>query len=98
MPIRDADAMTTVPGLYAIGDCAGLGGAPAAREEGIIAAVAAGGRLGGVPAGMAAAADAARVAWRDIATSSTPFGAYLPHPVSDCRWPMPTRWSAAARK
>jgi pyruvate/2-oxoglutarate dehydrogenase complex dihydrolipoamide dehydrogenase (E3) component len=60
VPIRDADAMTTVPGLYAIGDCAGLGGAPAAREEGIIAAVAAGGRLGGVPAGMAAAADAAR--------------------------------------
>jgi thioredoxin reductase len=45
VPLRDADAMTTVPGLYAIGDCAGLGGAPAAREEGVIAAVAAALRL-----------------------------------------------------
>ncbi len=38
VPVRDAALMTTVPGLYAIGDCAGLGGAPAAREEGAIAA------------------------------------------------------------
>ena len=28
---------TTVPGLFAVGDCAGLGGAPAARTEGRIA-------------------------------------------------------------
>lgn len=43
---RDEDAMTSVPGLYAIGDGAGLGGAPAAREEGVIAAIAAARRLG----------------------------------------------------
>lgn len=53
VPVRGADTMTTVPGLYAVGDCAGLGGAPAAREEGVIAAVAAARRLGrAVPAGM----------------------------------------------
>ena len=28
---------TSVPGLFAVGDCAGLGGAPAARAEGRIA-------------------------------------------------------------
>ncbi|WP_237216748.1 NAD(P)/FAD-dependent oxidoreductase, partial [Falsiroseomonas oryziterrae] len=61
VPRRDADAMTTVPGLYAVGDCAGLGGAPAAREEGIIAAVAAAQRLGAeVSAAMQAEATAAR--------------------------------------
>jgi thioredoxin reductase len=43
---RDADAMTSLEGVYAIGDCAGLGGAPAAREEGVIAALAAARRLG----------------------------------------------------
>jgi len=54
VPIRDADAMTTVPALYAVGDCAGLGGAPAAREEGVIAAIAAARRIGrAVPAEMA---------------------------------------------
>ena len=31
---------TTVPGLYAVGDCAGLGGAPAARTGGSFAAIA----------------------------------------------------------
>lgn len=57
---RDDDAMTTVPGLYAVGDCAGLGGAPAAREEGTIAAVAAARRLGrAVPADVTAQASAA---------------------------------------
>jgi len=61
VPRRDGDAMTTVPGLYAVGDCAGLGGAPAAREEGVVAAVAAAQRLGAqVPAAMAAEATAAR--------------------------------------
>lgn len=61
VPRRDADTMTTVPGLYAVGDCAGLGGAPAAREEGVIAAVAAARRLGReVPAAMAAELRAAR--------------------------------------
>lgn len=58
---RDGDAMSTVPGLYAVGDCAGLGGAPAAREEGVIAAVAAARRLGRAPgAAMEAEAAAAR--------------------------------------
>jgi len=46
VPRRDGDAMTSVPGLYAVGDCAGLGGAPAAREEGVIAALAAARWLG----------------------------------------------------
>jgi pyruvate/2-oxoglutarate dehydrogenase complex dihydrolipoamide dehydrogenase (E3) component/bacterioferritin-associated ferredoxin len=45
VPLRDDDTMTSVPGLYAVGDCAGLGGAPAAREEGIIAAAAIARRL-----------------------------------------------------
>jgi NAD(P)H-nitrite reductase large subunit len=61
VPDRDADMMTTIPGLYAVGDCAGLGGAPAAKEEGIIAAIAAAERLGHVvPAAMKAEALAAR--------------------------------------
>ena len=38
--VRSADCETSVSGIYAIGDCCGLGGAPAAREEGIIAAAA----------------------------------------------------------
>jgi NADPH-dependent 2,4-dienoyl-CoA reductase/sulfur reductase-like enzyme len=46
VPRRDGELMTTVPGLYAVGDCAGLGGAPAAREEGAIAARAVARRLG----------------------------------------------------
>ncbi len=38
---RDEHCETTLPGVYAIGDCCGLGGAPAALEEGTIAACAA---------------------------------------------------------
>ncbi len=34
---RSSDCETTVPGVYAVGDCCGLGGAPAAMEEGRIA-------------------------------------------------------------
>lgn len=37
---------TSVPGLYAVGDCTGLGGAPAARVEGTIAGAAAAASLG----------------------------------------------------
>ncbi len=37
---RDAACQTTVPGVYAVGDCCGLGGAPAALAEGTIAGVA----------------------------------------------------------
>ena len=43
---RDDDCATTVPGLYAVGDCAGLGGAPAAMVEGRIAGRAAAASLG----------------------------------------------------
>lgn len=43
---RDEDCATTVPGLYAVGDCAGLGGAPAAMVEGRIAGRAAAASLG----------------------------------------------------
>lgn len=55
---RDADCATSVEGLAAVGDCCGLGGAPAAREEGTLAGLAAARALGhSVPA---APADAAR--------------------------------------
>ena len=39
--VRDEHCETTVAGVYAVGDCCGLGGAPAAIEEGMIAATAA---------------------------------------------------------
>jgi D-hydroxyproline dehydrogenase subunit alpha len=39
--VRDANCQTNVAGLYGVGDCCGLGGAQAAREEGVIAATAA---------------------------------------------------------
>lgn len=38
---RSQECETTVAGIYAIGDCCGLHGAPTARDEGILAAVAA---------------------------------------------------------
>jgi D-hydroxyproline dehydrogenase subunit alpha len=62
VPLRDADTMTSVPGLYAVGDCAGLGGAPAAREEGIIAAAAVAQRLGGTARSAEASAARERLA------------------------------------
>lgn len=40
---RDAVMQTSVPGIHAVGDCAGLGGAPAAAVEGQIAGLAAAG-------------------------------------------------------
>lgn len=40
---RDDTMQTSVPGVYAVGDCAGLGGAPAAAVEGRIAGLAAAG-------------------------------------------------------
>ena len=43
---RDAEQRTSVPEVYAVGDCAGLGGAPAAEAEGIIAGLAAARSLG----------------------------------------------------
>jgi thioredoxin reductase len=44
--IRSDGMETTVPGVFAVGDCAGLGGAPAARVEGRIAGRAAAARAG----------------------------------------------------
>jgi len=46
---RDAEQRTSVPEVYAVGDCAGLGGAPAAEAEGIIAGLAAAHSLGCTP-------------------------------------------------
>jgi NADPH-dependent 2,4-dienoyl-CoA reductase/sulfur reductase-like enzyme len=43
---RDLDQRTSIPEVYAVGDCAGLGGAPAAEAEGIIAGIAAAASLG----------------------------------------------------
>jgi NAD(P)H-nitrite reductase large subunit len=47
---RDDACRTSVPHIYAVGDCTGLGGAPAAEAEGIIAGLAAARSLGLVPA------------------------------------------------
>jgi thioredoxin reductase len=43
---RTKDMETSVPNVFAVGDCTGLGGAPAARAEGTIAGKAAAARLG----------------------------------------------------
>lgn len=45
--VRTEDCETTVPHVFAVGDACGLGGAPAALEEGRIAGLAVAGRLGG---------------------------------------------------
>jgi NADPH-dependent 2,4-dienoyl-CoA reductase/sulfur reductase-like enzyme len=47
---RDGDGLTSVGHVYAVGDCTGLGGAPAAEAEGIIAGLAAARSLGLAPA------------------------------------------------
>ncbi|WP_374433487.1 2Fe-2S iron-sulfur cluster-binding protein [Tabrizicola sp.] len=49
---RSETCETSVPGLYAVGDCAGLGGAPAAMAEGRIA-----GRVAAEAAGFGSAHD-----------------------------------------
>jgi NADPH-dependent 2,4-dienoyl-CoA reductase/sulfur reductase-like enzyme len=43
---RDSEGRTTIPGLYALGDCTGLGGARVALAEGTIAGFAAAAELG----------------------------------------------------
>jgi NADPH-dependent 2,4-dienoyl-CoA reductase/sulfur reductase-like enzyme len=48
--VRDPDCCTTVASVYAIGDCTGLGGAPAAEAEGVIAGSAVARSLGFAPA------------------------------------------------
>jgi NADPH-dependent 2,4-dienoyl-CoA reductase/sulfur reductase-like enzyme len=58
---RDVDGLTSVAHVYAVGDCTGLGGAPAAEAEGIIAGLAAARSLGLAPAaGQARAVAKAR--------------------------------------
>ena len=47
---RDENGLTSVAQVYAVGDCTGLGGAPAAEAEGIIAGLAAARSLGLRPA------------------------------------------------
>jgi thioredoxin reductase len=47
---RDGDCLTSVPHVYAVGDCCGLGGAQAAQSEGVIAGLAAAASLGHTPA------------------------------------------------
>ncbi|HZF34837.1 MAG TPA: FAD-dependent oxidoreductase [Candidatus Angelobacter sp.] len=47
---RDGNGLTSVAHVYAVGDCTGLGGAPAAEAEGIIAGVAVARSLGLAPA------------------------------------------------
>ncbi len=55
--VRSAECETSVEGVFAVGDCAGLGGAPAALAEGVIAGYAIAARLGGnVDSGALAAA------------------------------------------
>jgi NAD(P)H-nitrite reductase large subunit len=47
---RDGEGLTSVAHVYAVGDCTGLGGAPAAEAEGIIAGLAVVRSLGLSPA------------------------------------------------
>ena len=62
---RDADCRTSIAEIYAVGDCAGLGGAPAAEAEGVIAGLAAARSLGfALGALQQHASEAARTALR----------------------------------
>ncbi|MEM1187992.1 MAG: FAD-dependent oxidoreductase [Pseudomonadota bacterium] len=69
---RDRHCETSVPGVFAVGDCCGLGGAPAAVAEGAIAGAAAAGRCtrGGRPeSDVASETDELRQARRDLAAA-----------------------------
>jgi NADPH-dependent 2,4-dienoyl-CoA reductase/sulfur reductase-like enzyme len=62
---RDGDGLTSVDHVYAVGDCTGLGGAPAAEAEGVIAGHAAAHSLGlGPEAGQQRAVARARAQLR----------------------------------
>jgi hypothetical protein len=50
VPVRDRDLATTVPGIYAAGDGAGVAGALVAAAEGRLAGLAAAARLGAIDA------------------------------------------------
>ena len=87
---------TTVPGLFAVGDCAGLGGAPAARTEGRIA-----GRAAAIiAAGVATRGSAARTGGSFVAIAGfrTSSGAFTTLRPVRCRLAMTRRSSAAARR
>jgi thioredoxin reductase/bacterioferritin-associated ferredoxin len=58
---RSADMETTVPHVFAVGDCCGLGGAPAAAEEALIAAACIAERLGRPSIALAQSVSAARL-------------------------------------
>jgi hydrogen cyanide synthase HcnB len=64
VPVRDATMQTTVPGVFAVGDGAGVAGALVAVEEGRIAGIAAAEQAGVL--GVAAAARARRPAERRL--------------------------------
>lgn len=53
VPVRDANMQTTVAGVYAVGDGAGIGGAPLAMIEGRIAGLAASAQIGCLDPGEA---------------------------------------------
>jgi len=59
---RDEDCRTTVPGVFAVGDCAGTGGAAVAQAEGVLAGLAA-----ARDSGIAVDARAGRTARRELA-------------------------------
>jgi NADPH-dependent 2,4-dienoyl-CoA reductase/sulfur reductase-like enzyme len=63
---RDAECATSLDGVYAVGDCCGLGGARAAAEEGLIAGLAAATAAGhaALPALARECAAARRRLWR----------------------------------
>ncbi|MCC6703938.1 MAG: FAD-dependent oxidoreductase [Thermomicrobiales bacterium] len=60
VPVRSADMETSVPGLYACGDCAGIGSVGQAIGEGVIAAEAAARSLG---FGVAEGFEEKRLSW-----------------------------------
>jgi D-hydroxyproline dehydrogenase subunit alpha len=62
---RDEDCRSSIAEIYAVGDCAGLGGAPAAAAEGIVAGTAAARSLGLAPSASQIGAE--RVARADLA-------------------------------
>jgi len=49
-PMRNADGLTSMPGVFVVGDGGGLGGARVAQEQGALAGIAAAAALGFAPA------------------------------------------------
>jgi pyruvate/2-oxoglutarate dehydrogenase complex dihydrolipoamide dehydrogenase (E3) component len=80
-PVRSADCATSVAGVYAVGDCCGLGGAPAAAAEGAIAGAAAARQLG-FAAVVPRAASARLVRARAFQDAVWRLHAHPPHDLS----------------